>query len=95
MSEINFDNIPMKITCVIGQTVLTLKQARELGEGSLIQLDTMAGEPAVIMVNGIPKWKGEVVVVNEMFGVTIKEVLTEDNTSFVMENLVPLVKENE
>ncbi len=90
----NLDNIPVKITVVLAQTVLTLKEASELGEGSLLELDKMAGEPVLIMVNGQPKWKGEVVVLHEKFGVRVTDVLSEDKTSFVMENLVPLVKVN-
>ena len=68
-------DIPLKVTVELGATVL-IKDILQLGQGSVLELNKLAGEPLEILVNGKLVAKGEVVVVNEKFGVRIKEIIS-------------------
>jgi len=70
-------NVPVKITVRVGQTQMTLSELVELGPGSLISLDRDAHEPADVVVNGRLVARGEVVTIDEKYGVRISEIVQE------------------
>jgi len=65
----------MQISVELGRTLLPLKTVKELGEGSIVELNKLAGEPVDIFVHNVLVAKGEVVVIDENFGVRIVEIL--------------------
>ncbi|GEM_PF-409229 len=69
-------DVPLQVTVELGKTVLPVRQILEYGQGSLITLDKLAGEPIDLLVNGKYFAKGEVVVIDENFGVRITSILT-------------------
>jgi flagellar motor switch protein FliN/FliY len=69
-------DVPLQVTVELGKTVLPIKQILEYGQGSLITLDKLAGEPIDLLVNGKYFAKGEVVVIDENFGVRITSILS-------------------
>jgi len=69
-------DVPLEITVELGRTSKKIKDILEFGPGSIIELDKMAGEPVDILVNGKFIAKGEVVVIDENFGVRITEIIT-------------------
>ena len=69
-------DIPLKITVVLGKTRLEIEKIMDLGSGSIVELDQVHGEPVSILVNGRLFAKGEVVVVEENFGVRISHIIT-------------------
>ncbi len=69
-------DIPLQITVELGRTRMSLQEVLQLGQGSVVELDKLAGEPLEILVNERPVARGEVVVVNEKFGVRITEILS-------------------
>lgn len=68
-------NVPLDIEVVLGSTTKSIKEILSLGPGSIVELDKMADEPVEILVNGTLIAWGEVVVVNENFGVRITNIL--------------------
>jgi len=68
-------NAFMKVTVELGATRKTVKEIYGIGEGTVLELDKLAGEPLDVMVNGIVIGKGEVVVIDENFGVRITEII--------------------
>ncbi|MDW7745241.1 flagellar motor switch protein FliN [Halomonas sp.] len=69
-------DIPVKLTVELGRTKLTIKQLLELAQGSVIELDELAGEPMDILINGYLIAQGEVVVVEDKYGIRITEIIT-------------------
>ncbi len=69
-------DVPLTVTVELGRTRMTLKQILELSVGSLIELDKLTGEPVDILVNGKLIARGEVVVIDENFGVRITEIVS-------------------
>ena len=69
-------DIPLKVTVELGRATILIKDILQLGQGSVLELNKLAGEPLEILVNGKLVAKGEVVVVNEKFGVRIKEIIS-------------------
>jgi flagellar motor switch protein FliN len=69
-------DIPLKVTVELGRTTYLIKDLLSLGQGSVLELDKLAGEPLEILVNGKLVAKGEVVVVNEKFGVRISNIIS-------------------
>lgn len=69
-------DIPVQMTVELGRTKLPIKGLLELAPGSVVELDGIAGEPMDIYVNGCLIAKGEVVVVNDRFGIRITDVVT-------------------
>jgi flagellar motor switch protein FliN/FliY len=67
--------IPMELSAEIGRTHMTVGEALSLRVGSVVALEHLAGEPADLLVNGTPIARGEVVVVDEKFGLRITEIL--------------------
>lgn len=70
-------DIPLQVTVELGRTKKTVKDILELGTGSVIELDRLAGEPIDILVNGKLVAKGEVIVIDENFGVRIIEMISQ------------------
>ncbi|HAZ14065.1 MAG: flagellar motor switch protein FliN [Bdellovibrionales bacterium GWA2_49_15] len=69
-------DIPLKVTVELGRTSVMVKDLLQLGQGSVLELDKLAGEPLEILVNGKLVAKGEVVVVNEKFGIRLVDVIS-------------------
>ena len=69
-------DIPLKVTVELGRTNVVIKDLLQLGQGSVLELDKLAGEPLEILVNGKLVAKGEVVVVNEKFGIRLTDIIS-------------------
>ena len=69
-------DIPMKVTVYVGSTKMAIRDLLQLAQGSVIELDKLAGEPMEVMVNNKLVAKGEVVVVNEKFGIRLTDVVS-------------------
>jgi flagellar motor switch protein FliN/FliY len=69
-------DIPVKLSVELGRTRLTIKQLLELAQGSVVELDGLPGEPMDILINGYLIAQGEVVVVEDKFGIRITEIIT-------------------
>lgn len=69
-------NIPVQLSVELGRTKVPIRHILQLGQGSVVELDTMAGEPMDVLVNGYLIAQGEVVVVNEKFGIRLTDVVT-------------------
>ena len=68
-------DIPLDVTVELGQTHKKIKEILDLSLGSVIELDKLAGEPVDVLINHKPIAKGEVVVIDENFGVRITEII--------------------
>lgn len=75
-------DVPVQITVELGRTKMLVKEVLQLGEGSVVELDKLAGEPVDILVNGRLIAKGEVVVIEENFGVRITEIVNHIDRMF-------------
>ena len=71
-------DVPLEISVVLGRTKKNIKDILSLGTGSLIELDKLAEEPVEILVNGKKVAYGEVVVVDENFGVRITSIVSNE-----------------
>jgi len=69
-------DIPVTIAMEVGSTKINIRNLLQLNQGSVIELDRMAGEPLDIKVNGTLIAHGEVVVVNEKFGIRLTDVIS-------------------
>ena len=69
-------DIPVKLTVELGRTKPTIKQLLELAQGSVIELEGLAGEPMDILINGYLIAQGEVVVIEDKYGIRITEIIT-------------------
>jgi len=69
-------DIPVQLSVELGRTRLTIKNILQLGQGSVVELDGMAGEPMDICVNGYLIAQGEVVVVDEKYGIRVTDIIT-------------------
>ena len=69
-------DIPVKLTVELGRTKITLKTLLQLAHGSDDERDAMAGEPMDVLVNGTLIAQGEVVVVNDKFGIRLTDIIT-------------------
>lgn len=69
-------DIPMKVSIYVGSTKMAIRDLLQLTQGSVIELDKLAGEPMEVMVNNKLVAKGEVVVVNEKFGIRLTDVVS-------------------
>jgi flagellar motor switch protein FliN len=68
-------DVPVELAVEIGRTRMTIGEALALGPGSIVALNRLAGEPVDLLVNGTPIARGEVVVIDEEFGLRVSEVL--------------------
>ncbi|MBU1396410.1 MAG: flagellar motor switch protein FliN [Gammaproteobacteria bacterium] len=69
-------DIPVLLTVELGRTKITIKNLLQLAQGSVVELDGLAGEPMDVLVNGCLIAQGEVVVVNDKFGVRLTDIIT-------------------
>ncbi|SAI71231.1 flagellar motor switch protein FliN [Bordetella ansorpii] len=69
-------DVPVQLTVELGRTRLTIKSLLQLGQGSVVELDGLAGEPMDIFVNGYLIAQGEVVVVEEKYGIRLTDIIT-------------------
>lgn len=69
-------DIPVQISVELGRTKITIKNLLQLAHGSVVELDAMAGEPMSVFVNGTLIAQGEVVVVNDKFGIRLTDIIT-------------------
>jgi len=69
-------DIPVTISMEIGRTELPINSLLQLNQGSVVELDRLAGEPMDVLVNGMLIAHGEVVVVNEKFGIRLTDVIS-------------------
>ncbi|MCW9058324.1 MAG: flagellar motor switch protein FliN [Gammaproteobacteria bacterium] len=77
--EANLDvilDIPVTISMEIGRTKISIRNLLQLNQGSVVELDRLAGEPMDVLVNGTLVAHGEVVVVNEKFGIRLTDVIS-------------------
>lgn len=74
-----FMDVMLKVTVELGRTRMTLQQVLDLQNGSVIELDRLAGDPVDVFVNDLLIARGEVVVVDDKFGVRITEVISPEN----------------
>lgn len=69
-------DIPVQLTVELGRTKIAIKNLLQLAQGSVVELDGMAGEPIDVLVNGCLIAQGEVVVVNDKFGIRLTDIIT-------------------
>lgn len=69
-------DIPVTISMEVGSTSITIRNLLQLNQGSVIELDRLAGEPLNVLVNGTLIAHGEVVVINEKFGIRMTDVIS-------------------
>lgn len=69
-------DIPVRLSVELGRTKVTIKQLLEMAQGSVVELDGLAGEPMDILINGYLIAQGEVVVVEDKYGIRITEIIS-------------------
>ena len=69
-------DIPVHLTVELGRTRIAIRNLLQLAQGSVVELDGLAGEPMDVLVNGCLIAQGEVVVVNEKFGIRLTDIIT-------------------
>ncbi|WP_297276732.1 flagellar motor switch protein FliN [uncultured Brachyspira sp.] len=85
-------DVSINVTVELGRARLSIREILELGEGSIIELQKLAGEPVDLLVNGKLIAKGEVVVIDECFGVRITDIM--NSTDILVENISKTDAEN-
>ena len=69
-------DVPLDLTVQLGMTKMLIRDLLQLGQGSVVELDKLAGEPMEILINNKLVARGEVVVVNEKFGVRLTDIVS-------------------
>ena len=69
-------DIPVALTVQLGRTKISIRNLLQLAHGSVVELDGLAGEPMDVLVNGTLIAQGEVVVVNDKFGIRLTDIIT-------------------
>jgi flagellar motor switch protein FliN/FliY len=69
-------DIPVSLTVELGRTKISIRNLLQLAHGSVVELDGLAGEPMDVLINGTLIAQGEVVVVNEKFGIRLTDIIT-------------------
>lgn len=69
-------DIPLKVTVELGRSKMSIREILELGQGSVVELSKLAGEPLEVLVNEKLVARGEVVVVNEKFGIRLTDIIS-------------------
>ncbi|MHB1359037.1 MAG: flagellar motor switch protein FliN [Rhodocyclaceae bacterium] len=70
-------DIPVNLTVELGRTKISIRNLLQLAHGSVVELDGLAGEPMDVLINGTLIAQGEVVVVNEKFGIRLTDIITQ------------------
>jgi flagellar motor switch protein FliN/FliY len=79
MGEVNLDmilDVPVTLAMEVGRTRISIRNLLQLNQGSVVELDRAAGEPLDVFVNGTLVAHGEVVVINEKFGIRLTDVIS-------------------
>jgi flagellar motor switch protein FliN/FliY len=74
-------DVPVELAVEIGRTRMTIRETLALGPGSIVTLNRLAGEPVDLLVNGKPIARGEVVVIDEEFGLRVTEVVASESAA--------------
>ena len=74
-------DVPVELAVEIGRTQMTIRETLALGPGSIVTLTRLAGEPVDLLVNGKPIARGEVVVIDEEFGLRVTEVVASETAA--------------
>jgi flagellar motor switch protein FliN len=74
-------DVPLEMSVEIGRTQMTVGDTLDLRAGSIVILERLAGEPVDLLVNGTPIARGEVVIVDEQFGLRVTEILEGDGST--------------
>ncbi|MCF8150273.1 MAG: flagellar motor switch protein FliN [Burkholderiaceae bacterium] len=69
-------DIPVALTVELGRTKISIRNLLQLAHGSIVELDGLAGEPMDVLINGTLIAQGEVVVVNDKFGIRLTDIIT-------------------
>lgn len=69
-------DIPVELTVELGRTKISIRNLLQLAHGSVVELDGLAGEPMDVLINGTLIAQGEVVVVNDKFGIRLTDIIT-------------------
>jgi flagellar motor switch protein FliN/FliY len=78
-AEVNLDvilDVPVTMAMEVGRTKISIRNLLQLNQGSVVELDRAAGEPLDVFVNGTLVAHGEVVVINEKFGIRLTDVIS-------------------
>jgi flagellar motor switch protein FliN len=76
VAQVKSVRVPVQV--VLGETELTVEEITGLGAGSIVELDSFAGQPAELVAAGKPIAKGEVVVIEESFGIRLTKILEQE-----------------
>ena len=71
-------DVTLQVSVEVGRARMTIQDLLQLGQGSVMELEKLAGEPLDIYVNGRPVARGEAVIVNEKFGVRLTDIISPD-----------------
>src|SRR5215831_638587 len=74
-------DVPVELSVEIGRTTMTIRETLEIGPGAIIALNKMTGEPVDLLVNGRRIARGEVVAIDEEFGLRVTQIVTPDQRS--------------
>jgi flagellar motor switch protein FliN len=80
IDDLNLDvilDVPVTLSAEIGQTQINIRNLLQLNQGSVVELDRLAGEPLDVLVNGTLIAHGEVVVINDKFGIRLTDVISQ------------------
>lgn len=72
-------DVTLQVTVEVGRARMTIQDLLQLGQGSIVELEKLAGEPLDIYINGKPVARGEAVIVNEKFGVRITDIISPED----------------
>lgn len=72
-------DVSLAVTVEVGRSKVTVQDLLQYGQGSVVELEKLAGEPLDIYVNGKPIARGEAVIVNEKFGVRLTDIISPDD----------------
>ncbi len=72
-------DVSLAVTVEVGRSKVTVQDLLQFGQGSVVELEKLAGEPLDIYVNGKPIARGEAVIVNEKFGVRLTDIISPDD----------------
>lgn len=78
------ESIDVSLTVEVGRTQLTIRDLLRLSEGSVVELNRLAGDPLDVLVNGTPIAKGEVVMVGDRFGIRFGQIITPEERADVV-----------
>ena len=84
------ENIEVELTVEVGRAEITIRDLLRLNEGSVLELDRLAGDPLDILVNGTKIARGEVVMIGERFGVRFGEVVEPEKYTLSLHDALPI-----